>query len=65
MKARKNNSSTYLKDPANCAMEAAFRDRDRQRCSKHDFASGFIAALRWLNLYDRYRPEPPVPDFRL
>ncbi len=31
------------------ALEEAYRNRERARCSRDDFADGFMAALRYLN----------------
>lgn len=45
MRSSAVDESQHLREPANTALDIAFRHRDRHRCSKRDFASGFIAAL--------------------
>ena len=37
-----------LRSHAGRALEAAYRDRERVRCSRDDFADGWMAALRWV-----------------
>ena len=37
-------------------LEAAYQQRERPRCSRDDFADGFLAALRLLHSRSSFRP---------
>lgn len=44
--------STWAKQ----GLERAYQERDRPKCSREDFADGFIAALRWLRSKSSFLP---------
>lgn len=62
MNSRQRDENSNLKTPAAQALELAYRSRDRQRCSKMDLATGFIAALKWLKQYEKYSLPSDSPN---
>lgn len=44
------------------ALEEAYRQRERQRCSRDDFADGWLAALRWLGSRSSFQPNRFEPQ---
>lgn len=43
-------------------LEAAYQERHRVRCSREDFADGFLAALRVLHSSSSFLPGRFEPD---
>lgn len=51
-----------LRQHAAGALERAYQERERPKCSRDDFADGWMAALRWLGsrssfLDGRFEPD--------
>jgi len=47
---------TDLASHSGRALEQAYRERERPKCSRDDFADGWLAALRWLNSRSSFKP---------
>lgn len=54
-----------LRPHAKRALEAAYKDSDRrEKCSRDDFTSGWLAALEWLRSSSSFVPEPDAEATR-
>lgn len=53
---------TDLERRAGQALDEAYQQRERVRCSRDDFADGFMAALRWLNSRSSFKSGRVGPD---
>jgi hypothetical protein len=42
-------------------LEEEFQHREREKCSREDFAAGFIAALVWLRSASSFKQRPGGP----
>lgn len=56
-----------LRNRAARGLEEAYRTRERAKCSRNDFADGFMAGLRFLSARSefkdgRFEPEDPAAE---
>jgi hypothetical protein len=51
-----------LTDRSGAALDEAYATRERPKCSRDDFADGWMAALRWLGSRSSFRPGTYEPS---
>jgi hypothetical protein len=51
-----------LRPGAGRALDEAYQQRERAKCSRDDFADGWMAALRWLHWAGAFKDGRFEPD---